>query len=277
MTTTSKKKTIKGEEMITLTAEPMMPAPLTTPNQMLAMVVSRGGSMEEIQKFMDLQDRWDAKVALQAYIEAKARFKRECPAIKKNKNVSYNHKDGNGHTSYNYAEIGFIGEATKEALGNNGLTVDWILKEIDGGKISVQCVVSHSGGHVHVGEPLTAAAETSGKKNDIQSKGSTITFLERYTMIATLGLTISDGSDDDGRSHLDQSPEDGHYTQAHPAEPTPGVKTKVTSDQYSNYIDAVMDGKITLKEIEDNHFLDIKQRKALETTEASYLKSKGNV
>ena len=34
--------------------------------------------------------------------------------------------------------------------------------------------------------------DTSGKKNEIQSRGSTITYLQRYTLIGALGLTTAD-------------------------------------------------------------------------------------
>jgi hypothetical protein len=46
---------------------------------------------------------------------------------------------------------------------------------------------------------LTAAPDTSGSKNSIQAVGSTITYLERYTLLALTGLAAQ-GQDDDGQA-----------------------------------------------------------------------------
>src|SRR5690606_13579685 len=46
---------------------------------------------------------------------------------------------------------------------------------------------------------LAGPADNSGSKNAIQAIGSTLTYLQRYTLIQALGLAAAD--DDDGRSH----------------------------------------------------------------------------
>lgn len=43
---------------------------------------------------------------------------------------------------------------------------------------------------------MSASADTSGSKNSIQAIGSTITYLQRYTLFSILGLASTD--DDDG-------------------------------------------------------------------------------
>ena len=46
---------------------------------------------------------------------------------------------------------------------------------------------------------MTAQADTSGSKNAIQSIGSTITYLERYSLLALTGLAAHE-MDDDGKA-----------------------------------------------------------------------------
>ena len=46
---------------------------------------------------------------------------------------------------------------------------------------------------------MSASADTSGSKNSIQAIGSTVSYLERYTLYAILGLASAD-QDDDGHS-----------------------------------------------------------------------------
>ena len=45
---------------------------------------------------------------------------------------------------------------------------------------------------------MESGLDTSGAKNDIQQKGSTQTYLQRYTLIGALGLTTAD-EDNDGK------------------------------------------------------------------------------
>jgi hypothetical protein len=63
--------------------------------------------------------------------------------------------------------------------------------------ISVTCIVFHADGHAEE-NTLSAGADTTGSKNAIQSLGSAVSYLSRYTLKAALGLAAS--ADDDGAS-----------------------------------------------------------------------------
>src|SRR5690606_35194749 len=62
---------------------------------------------------------------------------------------------------------------------------------------SVTCVITHELGHSER-TTLSAAPDESGGKNSIQAVGSTVTYLQRYTLMAATGLAAKD-MDDDGR------------------------------------------------------------------------------
>jgi hypothetical protein len=65
---------------------------------------------------------------------------------------------------------------------------------VQGTAISVTCILT---GHGHEEEnTLSGPADASGSKNAIQAIGSTLTYLQRYTLVQALGLAAS--SDDDG-------------------------------------------------------------------------------
>jgi hypothetical protein len=64
--------------------------------------------------------------------------------------------------------------------------------------ITVTCSVSHELGHAE-STSLSHSPDSSGKKNSIQAIGSTITYLQRYTILALTGLATK-GQDDDGTS-----------------------------------------------------------------------------
>mgnify|MGYP000541184124 FL=1 len=61
----------------------------------------------------------------------------------------------------------------------------------------VTCILSHRDGHSEESS-LSGPADASGSKNAIQAIGSTLTYLQRYTLVQALGLAA--GDDDDGKA-----------------------------------------------------------------------------
>jgi len=114
--------------------------------------------------------------------------------IDKDKTVSY--ATGAGKTTYNHASLANVTEKINEALRKCGLSASWQTKQ--NGGILVTCKITHIQGHSEE-TTLSAPSDTSGSKNAIQAIGSTITYLERYTLLALTGLATYD-QDDDGRA-----------------------------------------------------------------------------
>ena len=59
------------------------------------------------------------------------------------------------------------------------------------------CVLSHKSGHYEE-TTLSGPPDASGSKNAIQAIGSTLTYLQRYSLVQALGLAA--GDDDDGKA-----------------------------------------------------------------------------
>ncbi|MFA5323877.1 MAG: ERF family protein [Smithella sp.] len=167
--------------------------PVNSPFAMVLAGKAQGLTVEELDKFMDLQIKWEANQARKAYSQAMSDFKADPPEIDKDKKVSY--KTTSGVTAYNHASLGNVTEKINSALSKYGLSAGWTTKQ-DGTNVTVTCRISHSLGHSEE-TSLTAALDTSGGKNTIQALGSTITYLERYTILALTGLATSE-TDDDG-------------------------------------------------------------------------------
>lgn len=164
------------------------------PAQMLQAAMERDLSVEKLERFMALYEKWQADQARRAYYRAMAAFHAECPDIEKNKHVEYPTRDSSGDVSYWHATLGHIVGQVNPVLGRHGLAFSWQTEQE--GIITVHCDVFHQDGHT-VRTTLTGAPDASGKKNDIQKVGSTITYLQRYTLMAALGLATMD-QDDDG-------------------------------------------------------------------------------
>jgi hypothetical protein len=64
--------------------------------------------------------------------------------------------------------------------------------------VKVTCKLTHKQGHSEE-VTLEAPLDTSGGKNNIQAMGSSVSYLERYTLLAITGLATKE-QDDDGAS-----------------------------------------------------------------------------
>lgn len=175
------------------------PAPalsVLTPMDMLHKAVSQGADIVVLEKLMALQERWEANQARKAFDEAMSNAKAEIPTINKNRHVGFeSRKAGAAKTDYRHEDLGEIAKTIDPILGKHGLSYRFKTTSEINQPISVTCKVSHRGGHFEE-NTLTAGRDETGNKNSIQAIGSTVTYLQRYTLKAALGLAAS--NDDDG-------------------------------------------------------------------------------
>ena len=165
-----------------------------SPADMIRMAVAGNADLDKLEKLLTLQEKWEANEARKAYYKAMAAFKANPPKIDKDKTVAFN--TSAGKTSYNHASLANVTEKISEALSKCGLSASWNTKQ--NGAVSVTCRITHELGYSEE-TTISAPSDTSGSKNAIQAIGSTITYLERYTLLALTGLATSD-MDDDGRT-----------------------------------------------------------------------------
>jgi hypothetical protein len=162
------------------------------PGKLLTLAVEKGASIEMLEKLMALQERHEANEARKAYHEAMAAFKADPPTIVKSKVVDFSTKGG--RTSYRHADLAEAAAIIGKELSKHGLSAAWRTNQ-DGGNIQVTCEITHILGHTEK-TSLTAPPDTSGSKNAIQAIASTVTYLERYVLLALTGLAAQDADDD---------------------------------------------------------------------------------
>lgn len=166
---------------------------IMTPMEMLDRAVSSGASVETLTQLMVLQERWDANEARKAFDEAMAAAKARMPSIIKTRKVDFT--TAKGRTNYQYEDLASIMNQIGPVLSANGLSVRYRTQAELNQPISVTCIISHRMGHSEE-NTLMAGRDDSGNKNSIQAIGSTVTYLQRYTLKAALGLAAA--ADDDG-------------------------------------------------------------------------------
>ena len=156
-----------------------------TPMAMVQLALERGADLDQIQKFMDLAERQEANEAKKAYVKSMSKFRAKCPDINRTKKA---------HNS-NYAGLSETISQIKSLLSKCGLSHSWRTSQQDN-IITVSCYVTHELGHQEC-TSLSSGPDKTGSKNEIQAIASTVSYLERYTLYAILGLASKE-MDTDG-------------------------------------------------------------------------------
>ena len=168
----------------------LRPAPTITPLSLLSSALDRGADEHVLSQLIGLHERSRADDARRAFEAALTAAKAELPVIAKTQIASI------GAKHYRHEDLAEIARAVGPILARHGLAYRF-RSNSDGGKVTITCVITHRDGHSEENS-LSAGADHSGEKNAIQAIGSTLTYLQRMTLKAALGLAAAD--DDDGKA-----------------------------------------------------------------------------
>jgi hypothetical protein len=136
-----------------------------------------------------------------------------------------------------YFDINKLIEHVNPILTKNGLV---LLQPIAGGKVQSVLIDSESG------EMMTSELELP-TYTDPQKLGSCITYFRRYTLASLLGLQAED--------------EDGNGLKG--AKPKPKKLLEMTPEKYTESIEFVKSGKVTIEQIKAKYELSETREKAL--------------
>lgn len=157
-----------------------------------ALIAQSGGNMtpDHLEKLLDVHLRNEANEARKAFVVAMAEFKMDPPKIIKDKD--------NKQYSSKYASLANVTENINTKLSEHGLSASWKTGQKDNNWPEVTCTITHIQGHSE-STSLAAPPDESGKKNPIQQIVSTVSYLERCTLLSLTGLATYD-QDDDGNA-----------------------------------------------------------------------------
>lgn len=165
------------------------PAPMT-PLGLVGAALERGADEQVLAHLIGLHERTRHDDARRAFEAALAAAKAEIPVIAKTQLSSV------GRTSYRHEDMAEIARTIGPILSRHGLAYRF-RSRAEGELVTVICVISHREGHSEENS-LSAGADHSGEKNAIQAIGSALTYLQRMTLKAALGLAAAE--DDDARA-----------------------------------------------------------------------------
>jgi len=180
-----------------------------TPYDMVTQAVANGSSIDVVTRLLDLHERWEASRARKAFDAAMSDAKAEIGPIAKNRHVNFESKNGGAQTDYRHDDLAQVARTVDPILAKHGLSYRFQTTQ-EAGMVRVTCIVAHRDGHFETNS-LCAGNDASGNKNSIQAIGSTITYLQRYTLKAALGLAAS--NDDDGKKSTEPAEGNGLITE----------------------------------------------------------------
>jgi len=164
-----------------------------TENTMLA-VIERVASLPDVdvlklQAMLDMQERVMQKNAEIAFNQAMARLQPALPVIR---------KTSKAHNS-KYAKFEKIESLVRPLYTAEGFSMSYDVERNADGTETYVGTVSHVDGHKKQAR-LTLPPDTSGSKNNIQAKGSTVSYARRYLLCMLLNIVTSDDDDGDSRT-----------------------------------------------------------------------------
>lgn len=161
-------------------------------NVLVEMVKRSDIDPDRLEKFMELQFRYEANQAKQAFNKALAAFQGECPIIPKTKNVKFKSVD------YTYAPIEEMVKVIKPILDKHSLSFTFDIKETqDKDKLLLVTRIRHSAGHSEEASNFFNRMHDDQRMNEAQRAKSAITFAKRVALENALGLVTEDDPDAD--------------------------------------------------------------------------------
>ena len=188
----------------TTEAAPAAQPDASTPAGMIQMAVQQGADTDKLRELMNLKREWEADEARKAYVAAMAHFRATCPMPKKDSRVSYPDRHGK-LTEYWHVKLSTLAQTVSEYMAPHGLSYRWSTEQKDA-RIFVTCTVEHEQGHSE-SITLSGSPDDSGGKNSIQSVGSTVRYLQRYTLECATGIVSSEQDDDGAGASGSSAPE----------------------------------------------------------------------
>ncbi|MFE3839638.1 ERF family protein [Pseudogemmobacter sonorensis] len=152
--------------------------------------------IEKMERILAMKERMDAQHARVSFASALAAARAEIPPIVKDATVDFT--SAKGRTHYRHETLAGIAKVIDPILPRYGLSYRFRTEQGNGG-VLVTCIIAHAAGHSEE-TALVAPPDASGSKNGYQAIGSAVTYLQRYTLKAALGLSAEADDDAQGAS-----------------------------------------------------------------------------
>jgi hypothetical protein len=197
----AKKKTTKPpviQDRPIATVEPGAAPAAITPMELMGRAIEKGLDPDQLEKFMDLQERYEDRVSRAMYAAAMSRFQGDCPTIRKTGRAKITTKTG-GAYQYTFPKLSKILATIKPHLKKHGLSVSFSDFDVQDAQLNLACIIRHETGYSE-SFPFAVPVDPSLTVNDMQKIGISNSYCRRYALCNALNLV---GADDDSDGHPD--------------------------------------------------------------------------
>jgi len=164
-----------------------------TPMELINIVVKSGSGLDQLGQLAQLHQDYERYEAEKAFNNSMAMFQADPPEIFKNKHVEF------GNTKYDHASLDHAVDEIRLKMKEHGLMFTWDIEDLNDGVQRCTCEIRHQLGHSK-STAMSAPPDQTGQKNTVQARASTITYLQRYTLLAATGCAPKHLTpDNDGR------------------------------------------------------------------------------
>lgn len=144
-------------------------------------------NIDRLEKIIQMERESQRHEAERAFNVALSDMQPELPAVEAR---------GRGDKQAKYGKLEDIQAAIRPVLQKHGFAIRF--KVHDGeASLAVECILSHKGGHSD-SDRISLPYDKTGSKNDVQARGSTVSYGKRYTLCNILNIQVG-GEDDDAK------------------------------------------------------------------------------
>jgi hypothetical protein len=153
------------------------------------------GSVDALDKLLELHDRVQRRHAELEYASALAKFQEQCPAIPKDMEHGHLTQAGS-QKKVRYSSFEQMLETMRPYLRANGFSVKFD-GETDGDMLSVTCTLGHINGHRETSTFKLPTRAKSPAMSEQHAYSAARSFAKRVTLSDVTGITYTDPEDED--------------------------------------------------------------------------------
>ena len=182
-------KNVKPSELQPASQE-SLPAVTESPAMMMIRAKEAGLDAGQMKEMLEVQKDWESNEALKAFNVAIAEFRSDPITVYKDKT--------NKQYDSSYVSIGNMVNTVSAELSKYGLSARWTFGSLENNNITCTCILSHKLGHSE-SATVDGPPDESGKKNALQARKSTRTYLKLESFESVTGMaSVEANLDDDG-------------------------------------------------------------------------------
>ena len=162
-------------------------------------------NVDVFERLLNARRFEEDRAAMRAFNVAMSQAKGEIGPVLKTRDVDYpSRREGGARTKYRYESFADVARVVDPVFSTHGLSYRFRISQ-KGDQVTVTCIVSHADGYSEETSPLESKVDPgSTGMSMVQALGSALTYLQRYSLRAAIGLAA--GVDDDGKGAGGTSP-----------------------------------------------------------------------